>query len=868
MSRGDSLERLRHALEEHGCTIRGTNAQCPAHDDRNPSLSVTQGDKGAVVKCHQGCTTDAVLDVLGMRAADLFDEPRDGNGQGFRVVAEYKYTDERGTVLFVKERRSPKDFRCKRPNGRGGWSYTLGDTRRVLYNLPAVLDAIAAGRPVYVVEGEKDADAIGQAGDVATCNFDGAAKDGQRPKWRPEYGDYLKGAVVVVIADKDPAGYAHAAAVKADLDGKASFVIVAQSAEGNDVSDHLAAGHTLGQLVPVPAGTTESAEQAESVVLAAAPRYPRESLVGPLRAFVDWATLDGLHPETAAAAGLAALVSLTGPARLKLTSMKEIRAILWIALIGIPSSGKSPAFEHAFARIRSVYAAQNETYAQQLQAWETHKNTDGETAGPRPVRPQPMELDDATPEAVARWLLARKDRDQDPSGAVIDDELAATLEGMNQYKGGIGSDRSKWLKLWTGADLSIMRVGKGGAQNEVHIYVPGPVVSLAGPLTDSHAHLMGKQGSGFRPRFLPHIAPAEPPAWNSASPPHPAAWTDCVDALLADRKPRTWLLGGVALAEWNAARARWRRQQDEAEPDDVIEALRKADAQCYRIALVIAESLAPAAGGDIPVSAVRCAVAIVDYVIGCWRALPGADTMASSRAEEVMDAMSARFLAWLNSRPKGTEGLAEGSKPRPRATRRQVQQWSHLKPSKVDALIAEHGSRYPGSVVSAGAREGDGKGAAGGKPTRYVYAPERAVFGVAATPNNPVNPASGDDETAGQDQPDSVLRPATPNERNTESATPNDGPAEQQTPPPCPRCGDPHHRYGPGGRPCRTTPPSGQAAGSSGPACGHCDGSGHCSLPSCRRCGHTAAGGGDCTGCGGTGSRPTTPFDAAPEAQQ
>ena len=111
------------------------------------------------------------------------------------------------------------------------------------------------------------------------------------------------------------------------------------------------------------------AEQ-EPVLLPAVPRYPTGALVGPLREFVEWAERDGLHPETAGAAGLAALVTLTGPARLKLSEVKEIRAILWIALIGIASSGKSPAFEHAFARIREGYAARYAMYESDLAAWE------------------------------------------------------------------------------------------------------------------------------------------------------------------------------------------------------------------------------------------------------------------------------------------------------------------------------------------------------------------------------------------------------------------------------------------------------------------------------------------------------------------
>jgi len=49
--------------------------RCPAHRDRSPSLSVRQGDKGALVFCMAGCRTDAVLEALGLSVRDLFDGP-------------------------------------------------------------------------------------------------------------------------------------------------------------------------------------------------------------------------------------------------------------------------------------------------------------------------------------------------------------------------------------------------------------------------------------------------------------------------------------------------------------------------------------------------------------------------------------------------------------------------------------------------------------------------------------------------------------------------------------------------------------------------------------------------------------------------
>ena len=72
---GNALARLTEALEARGCKVRG-GSPCPAHDDRQESLSIGQGRVGALVKCHVNppCSTDAILEALGMSAADLRDD--------------------------------------------------------------------------------------------------------------------------------------------------------------------------------------------------------------------------------------------------------------------------------------------------------------------------------------------------------------------------------------------------------------------------------------------------------------------------------------------------------------------------------------------------------------------------------------------------------------------------------------------------------------------------------------------------------------------------------------------------------------------------------------------------------------------------
>ncbi|MHB1431394.1 MAG: hypothetical protein ACYCVZ_04685 [Streptosporangiaceae bacterium] len=260
---GAAVERVLAALRDHGSRVeeRGGSwmAQCPAHDDATASLSLGQGNAGAVLHCQAGCDTLAgVLPALKLSARDLFDSPRGSRkALPYRVTAEYRYTDEHGELLYIKERREPKDFRVKRPDGRGGWIWHLSaGTRRVLYRLPEIVGAGRDGRTVYVVEGEKDADRLASLGYAATCNFDGAAKDGQRTKWRPEYGDILRDANVVIVADRDPAGIAHAKAAMSDLQAKAKSVVIMLpkvADEHADVSDHLDAGHTLDELKPLDA---------------------------------------------------------------------------------------------------------------------------------------------------------------------------------------------------------------------------------------------------------------------------------------------------------------------------------------------------------------------------------------------------------------------------------------------------------------------------------------------------------------------------------------------------------------------------------------------------------------------------------------
>jgi len=223
-------------------------ARCPAHDDQHASLSVGIGDDGrALVHCHVGCTTDAILEAIGMTRADLF-ERENGRGSGrLEITDTYPYTDAAGTLLYEIVRFVPKTFRPRRPGGNGGFVWNLEGVPRVLYKLRE----IQGRKTVLLVEGEKDANALWRIGVPGSTNCGGASEK----KWRPEYVQQLKDAgveCVGVIPDLDPPGETHARIVARSLHDAGFFVklihLPGLEAKGADVSDWLAAGHTKDEL--------------------------------------------------------------------------------------------------------------------------------------------------------------------------------------------------------------------------------------------------------------------------------------------------------------------------------------------------------------------------------------------------------------------------------------------------------------------------------------------------------------------------------------------------------------------------------------------------------------------------------------------
>ncbi len=228
------------------------NCSCPFHKDDTPSFQM-EPDHGF---CHAGCKPPgdngkrwSVIDLQMLASGQAFETAtrtlakrygvtaKKGAKASGKIVAQYPYHDEHGKLLFEVCRFEPKDFRQRRPDGNGGWTWKLGDTPRVLYRLPEVLEA----EQVWICEGEKDCDNLHKMGLCATTAPQGAGKWATLVKsW--QIHEPLRGKDILILPDNDAAGRKHAGDITRSLQGVAQSVRVVQLpglAEKQDVSDFI-----------------------------------------------------------------------------------------------------------------------------------------------------------------------------------------------------------------------------------------------------------------------------------------------------------------------------------------------------------------------------------------------------------------------------------------------------------------------------------------------------------------------------------------------------------------------------------------------------------------------------------------------------
>ncbi len=204
---------------------------------------------------------------------------------------------------------------------------------------------------------------------------------------------------------------------------------------------------------------------------------------------------------------------------------------LWAALVGNPSSGKSPAMDPVMDMIRKVEADEAEGHADALRQyeadviaanyvrdqWEKDVKTAAKEGYPTPLKPEAamepikphrprLRVSDATPESLMSLLS------QLPKGVLMTrDELAGWIGSFNRYAGGDGGDRAFWLEAWGGRSYTVDRVKNGQA-----IIIPHLSIGVLGGIQPDKlaTALLKGDDDGLTARFMyfwPDPVPLERP---------------------------------------------------------------------------------------------------------------------------------------------------------------------------------------------------------------------------------------------------------------------------------------------------------------------------------------------------------------------
>jgi hypothetical protein len=175
------------------------------------------------------------------------------------VVAEYIYQDKNGEPYLKVERTENKQFpqyhwKPGIPGSKNGrWESGAPDGPKIPYGLPQLISA-PLDKPVFICEGEKDADAFTDLFGLKDQIYSTCCSEGTRSGvWTSELNEYFKGREkVYIIADNDRAGWAHAQRVArnlVDVVGEVRIIKLPGLALGGDLSDWIAAGGTKEQLL-------------------------------------------------------------------------------------------------------------------------------------------------------------------------------------------------------------------------------------------------------------------------------------------------------------------------------------------------------------------------------------------------------------------------------------------------------------------------------------------------------------------------------------------------------------------------------------------------------------------------------------------
>ncbi|MFW5983297.1 MAG: hypothetical protein ACOCQ4_02260, partial [bacterium] len=203
-------------------------ALCPAHSDHNPSLSIKQGNNGKVLlHCFAGCSYKQIKNAIKQKGyyaqqdqlSNISDLP-DGILQMYKgkyYEAMWTYRKKNGEIYgYVVRYGSTTDkkdiipyFNYETDKWKNGMPKKMNECRP-LYNLDQISQA-DENNTIWIVEGEKAADALINIGILATTSL-GGCNNVDKTDWSP-----LANFSVIIWPDKDDNGWLYAKKVFENL---------------------------------------------------------------------------------------------------------------------------------------------------------------------------------------------------------------------------------------------------------------------------------------------------------------------------------------------------------------------------------------------------------------------------------------------------------------------------------------------------------------------------------------------------------------------------------------------------------------------------------------------------------------------------
>lgn len=230
-------------------------ALCPAHPDKEASLTITQGNDGrTLLKCHAGCSSESVVLAAGLKMADLFNENRSEeerwriyieSREKRKIEAVYNYVSINGEYAYTKIRLEGKKMLFGMLKD-GRFEYGLKGRNKKEFNaifgsVPKIKEAIERNEPIFIPEGEKDVNTLVKKGYTAfSC---GGAND-----WNKNVSELCNGAEVIILADNDAPGEKLAATIEKDLKGiskSVKIIVPMPDVPKADITDYFEVGHTV-----------------------------------------------------------------------------------------------------------------------------------------------------------------------------------------------------------------------------------------------------------------------------------------------------------------------------------------------------------------------------------------------------------------------------------------------------------------------------------------------------------------------------------------------------------------------------------------------------------------------------------------------